>query len=412
METTELRAGPDWPPAVIAGAYQTGVLGVRSLVRRGVRACSVDSNRANPGFQSVYGPAKACPDPDTHAPEWLAFMTNLAQELGARPVLIASADKFVTAIARHAGDLAGHYILSPGIALQAALADKHTQYRLASEHGMPMPVTRYVGSGEEIREVAGDIGYPCLVKPGHFREWQHFPAGHPLRGQKIAIASEPGQLLRIYDTAHQVTPRVIVQEIIQGEDAAKRVYLSCYDRDGRRIAHAMFRELRCDPLGFGPATVSEPVEDPRVDAICDGFLRRIRFTGLCEFEMKWDARDGQPKLIEANPRLSGGGDAAPYAGVDLCWLHYLDLIGRPVEPVSPQPRSFRHIVLRADGSAIPAYWKAGLLGWRQLRQSYRGPRYYFDVDWRDWRYSLETIAIFVRSLLRGFLRRGREGGAG
>ena len=34
------------------------------------------------------------------------------------------------------------------------------------------------------------------------------------------------------------------------------------------------------------------------------------------------------KLIEANPRLSGGGDAAPYAGVDLCWIHYLDLIGR------------------------------------------------------------------------------------
>ena len=62
--------------------------------------------------------------------------------------------------------------------------------------------------------------------------------------------------------------------------------------------------------------------------------------------MKWDSRDGRVKLIEANPRLSGGGDAAPYAGVDLCWLHYLDLIGQPVTQWRPIARDFRHVVLR------------------------------------------------------------------
>jgi len=45
-------------------------------------------------------------------------------------------------------------------------------------------------------------------------------------------------------------------------------------------------------------------------------------------ELKWDARDNRIKLIEANPRLTGGGDAAPHAGVDMCWLHYLDMIGK------------------------------------------------------------------------------------
>ncbi len=82
----------------------------------------------------------------------------------------------------------------------------------------------------------------------------------------------------------------------------------------------MFRELRCDPVGFGPASVSEPVVDPETDRVCDEFLRSIGYVGICEIEMKWDDRDGRVKLIEANPRLSGGGDAAPYAGVDLCWL--------------------------------------------------------------------------------------------
>ena len=97
----------------------------------------------------------------------------------------------------------------------------------------------------------------------------------------------------------------------------------------------MFKELRCDPIGFGPASVTEPVRDEETDGVCDRFLRSIGYAGICEIEMKRDTRDGQVKLIEANPRLSGGGDAAPYAGVDTCWLHYLDLIGVPVTPVVP-----------------------------------------------------------------------------
>ena len=171
----------------------------------------------------------------------------------------------------------------------------------------------------------------------------------------MAIAQTVEQLLQNYSLAASVNPSVLVQEIIQGADTDKRVYLSCYDSDSRRIAHAMFRELRCDPVGFGPASISEPVVDQETDEICDRFLRSIGYVGICEIEMKRDSRDGRVKLIEANPRLSGGGDAAPYAGVDLCWLHYLDAIGQRVMPVAPSAVDFRHVVLRADGRALPAY---------------------------------------------------------
>lgn len=391
------------PPAVIAGAYQTGVLGVRSLKRRGVAAICIDSNPDNPGFRSVYGPARLCPDPDTRGDDWLTFMRRLALELGERSVLIPSSDKFVTAIAKNAAALNGQYIVSPGIEVQSALVEKRTQYGLAARHGMPLPETRTLQSVEEAVAFAENGRFPCLIKPDHFRQWQRFPPKHPLHGRKIAIARSRLELIEAYELAATITPAVVAQEIIQGDDRAKRVYLSCYDAFGRRIARAMFRELRCDPMGFGPATVSEPVSDPEVDDICDSFLRRIGFVGLCEIEMKRDSRDGKPKLIEANPRLSGGGDAAPYAGVDLCWIHYQDLIGREVAPVEPHGSDFRHIALRNDACAVPAYWRAGLIGWRDVLRSYRGPRAYYDLDWSDWRYSLETLAISGRSFLKGML---------
>ncbi len=394
------RADPGWPPAVIAGAYQTGVLGVRSLARRGVRAICFDCNPRLVGFRSTYGPARLCPDPDAEPAAWLAFMLDLAKEQGAKAALISSSDKFVTAIARHASVLEEHYVLSPGVAVQGLLADKQSQYGLAAAHGMPMPATRQVESIEDVLKFANEASFPCLMKPLHFREWQRFAAGHPLLGAKVAIAANEQLLVENYRLAGQVNPRVILQEIIQGADTAKRVFLACYDASGRRIGHAMFRELRCDPVGFGPASVSEPVVDPETDAICDAFLRSIGYSGICEIEMKWDSRDGRVKLIEANPRLSGGGDAAPYDGVDLCWLHYLDLIGQPVSPVLPAGNDFRHVVLRADATAVPAYLAAGIISWADVARSYRRPLAFYDLDGRDLRSSIETLLVATRSFLR------------
>lgn len=390
----------DLPPAVIAGAYQTAVLGVRSLTRQGVKALCFDCNSEMPGFRSVYGPARLCPNPDEEPQQWMEFMKELARELGTKAVLIPSSDRYVTAIAAQREILEEYFLLNPGIRLQGLLAEKHTQYQLAMEHGMPMPLTGMVSSFEELLESSRKLSYPCLIKPWHFREWQKFPTDHPLSNQKIAIANSVQELIANYELARPITPSVIVQDIIQGSDMAKRVYLSCYDRTGNRIANAMFRELRCVPIGFGPASVSEPFPDAEADAVCDSFLKKIGYIGICEIEIKRDSRDGQVKLIEANPRLSGGGDAAPYAGVDLCWIHYLEMIGRRVEPISPNGKHFRHVVLRAEGTAIPEYMRAGLLSWRQLVNSYKPPLAFFDFDLRDWKYSLETLAILIMSLLR------------
>ena len=77
------RAAHDWPAAVIAGAYQTGVLGVRSLIRRGVRATCFDCNVDYPGFRSVYGPAHPCPDPDRDPDGWTEFMVGLSARMWA-----------------------------------------------------------------------------------------------------------------------------------------------------------------------------------------------------------------------------------------------------------------------------------------------------------------------------------------
>ena len=117
-DSNPVRAEANWPPAVIAGAYRTGVLGVRSLVRRGVRATCFDSNTDFPGFRSVYGRAHACPNPDVDAAGWVDFMIDLARSMPAKPVLISSVDHYITAITKKIYRLEIHYVLNTAAQLQ------------------------------------------------------------------------------------------------------------------------------------------------------------------------------------------------------------------------------------------------------------------------------------------------------
>jgi predicted ATP-grasp superfamily ATP-dependent carboligase len=387
------------PPVVVAGAYQTGVVLLRNLVRRKVEGCLIDCDAAQPGFKTVYGKAHLCPNPDTHPDEWLRFMTELAKSTGRKPVLIASADQYVTAIAAHAAALEPYYTFRPAsVATQALLATKKRQYEIAEMNGLPVPRTQFVESLDALRSFAESAQFPCLIKPVHCREWEKLPAGHRLLNQKIAVAASGSELEAIYRTVEGVTPALVVQEIIEGPDTAKLVYLSCYGQGGRRLGACLVRELRTTPIYFGSASVVEPVNDPEIDELCNHFFQSIGYEGLCELELKRDSRDGRVKLIEANPRYSVTADAAFYAGVDLGWLHYLDLIGEPVEELQWDGRFFHHIVLKRDVNCFRSYLDAGLITWHGIARSYKSAKF-FDFDLRDWRLTAATCIYLAKILL-------------
>ncbi|MGA3027177.1 MAG: hypothetical protein ABSF98_20655 [Bryobacteraceae bacterium] len=379
---------------------------MRNLVRRGLDVYCVEWFREQPCFRSVYGTSLECPNPDEKPDEWLSFMVKLSGRLASKPVLIPSADQFVTAIGRHATQLQEHFVFCHGGAtVQALLATKQRQYDLAGEHGLPVPRTRFVSSMEEMSEFASSARFPCLFKPLHAREWGRLPAGHPFRGTQLVVANSGEELLAEYRLVAEINPTLVVQEVIEGPDTAKLVYLSVYATDGRRIGACMVREVRTTPIYFGSASLVVPVVDEEADALSDGFLRSVGYAGICELELKRDSRDGRVKLIEANPRYSVTADAAPYAGVDLGWLHYLDLIGQPVAMTSPHGRDFRHIVLIRDFSTFRSYLRDGLATWGGLVRSYRPPVAFFDFDLRDWRVTAATVNQLIRALAGPPLRR-------
>lgn len=404
VRTNAAIAKPGWPPVLIGGTTQTAVVLMRDLARRGVSAwCTGTDSRAN-GFRTVYGKGIKAPDPDEQPAEWITHMLATAKVLGNRPVLIAAGDHYVSAVLKHADELRKEFrFCHSAMATLALLSTKQRQYSTAFQHGMPIPRSQWAENLAEVISFASKATYPCVLKPSQGRQWEFgAPRGHVLHGAKVAVATTPDELIAKYKLAAEIDPAVIVQEVIQGPDSAKLVYLSCYGSAGDRLAACLFRELRTFPMQFGSASVVEPVVDPEADSLCDQFLRKLGYAGLCEIELKRDCRDGNLKMIEANPRYSGTADAAPYSGVPLGWIHYLDLIGEAVVPVHPNDRHFRHITLCRDVRTVGNYVAAGIQSWREIVLSYRPPVVFFDLSFRDWRPTARTIgsaALFIAGRL-------------
>ena len=324
---------------------------------------------------------------------------------GSKPVIIPAADIFVSALGRHAAALESDYIFSrASVAVQAALATKEQQYALAAEAGFPCPRSVYVQSLPELETFCAAARFPCLLKPLTHRSWEELPETSPLWGCKVVTANTAEELRRHYALVAAHDPRVVAQEIVTGPDDAKYCYLSVYGTSGERLGYCVVRELRSRPIQFGSGTLAQPVMDEEIAGLCDRFLRSIGYVGLCEIEVKRDSRDGGIRLIEVNPRFSGTGDCSIYAGVEVGWLHYLDLTGHPVQPVKATRLDFRHIMLGNDASAFGLYLNAGLTTWGQWWSAWRPPLKFYDFDWHDWAVARGTLRRAVFALGGGILR--------
>lgn len=399
------RAEPQRPPAVVASVFQTGLNLMRDLEQKGIRVVGVDCFPEHPGFRSRYGQSFLCPNPDKDPDNWLAFMLSLAEAMGEKPVLIAAADIFVSAIGRYAKVLSEHFILSErGCILQAELSTKERQYALAREYGLPSPRSVYVQTVEELEKFCDCARFPVLLKPRSHREWESLPADNPLRGYKTVSANCREELISHYKKVCALVPQAVAQEEIVGPDSAKYCYLSVYARAGHRLGACVVQELRAYPLLYGCATLVEPVVDEEIDRICNKFLLSLGFVGICEIELKRDSRDGRVLLIEVNPRVSGTGDCARYTGVETGFIHYLDLIGQTPAPVVATRFGFRHIMLVNDLSAFPKYLDQGLVGWWEWIRSLSGPTRFFDFDWKDFSNARVAALRGAKALVGGLLR--------
>lgn len=358
-------------PVYVLGATTAGLAVMRSLGRRGIPVFALESPPRPPGHYSRYARPILLPDFRENEGAWLDRLLLCADGADPRPVLIPAGDDEVLFVARHRRLLAERFRFNiPNDDALSVACDKALLYRFAAETGVPVPETRFPeGPPDEANPDPGEIGFPCLVKPTRSHLWRR-------RGgaEKLAVARDRHDLERLYRKMWRPGEPLMIQEIVPGGDNALYGYLSCWDRRSRPLVLFTKRKLRQHPVHFGNGSlqVSERNETTAEQSIL--LLSALAYSGVASIEYKRDDRDGSFKLLDLNPRTVSGEQLAVDSGVDIPYIHYLDVIGEDAPATPPFREGVKYVHLSWDVQSLLSQRKKGTLPFHRWLLSLAGVR--------------------------------------
>src|SRR5262249_53343041 len=117
------------------------------------------------------------------------------------------------------------------------------------------------------------------------------------------------------------------------------------------------QKLRQNPPYTGATTLGMCGPNVAVEEATCGFMKALGYRGILDIGWRYDIRDGQYKVLDANPRI--GATFRLFVGtngMDVARALYLDLTGQAV-PRSCAPGGRKWVVENQDATASLVYWK-------------------------------------------------------
>ncbi|MHB1431485.1 MAG: carboxylate--amine ligase [Streptosporangiaceae bacterium] len=368
-------------PAVVLkfdqNAMHHGGLGViRSLGRLGVPVYGVHEGPWSPAARSRYLEGRCFWQPPVaDEARVLADLRRLADSIGRPAVLLPTDDAGAIFIAEHAGSLRSLFLFPDQPAgLPRRLASKQELPGLCREQRFSCPDSVVPRSLAQAAAFATRAGFPVAAKLT--TPWQNADG---LRSTSIVTGS--AELESLWLAAERAGTRLLLQEFVPGRSGDDWFFHGYRDRDGVcRPAFTGVKE-RSYPAGAGLTSFGRSRPNERLRHEVTSLLDRIGYHGICDLDLRFDARDGQYKLLDFNPRLGAQFRLLrSFAGIDVAIACYLDLTGQPIPDAGQIPgRGF--LVENYDPLAAVSYLRRRDL---RLRSWLRSAATASEVAWFAW----------------------------
>lgn len=360
------------PPAVVLGGAGAALSIVRSLGRRGIAVHVLGDAET-----SLAGASRFCAEfvdvKDGDGDElWLDWLRDRAPS-GA--VVLPCGDHGLELVATHRDTLLEWGLRPAPTAGPASLAmlDKQRTYEIARAADLSAPATWVVTSPADLDEIAGELTYPCALKPLHSHRFSsHFDF-------KVFVAEDLEHLRDALALTREHDLEMLVTEIVPGGDDRIWSLSTFLDDAGEPLFQLTRRKIRCHPIHFGVGTYHVTEWAPDVAATGLRFLRAAGVRGMAHVEFKRDERDESLRLIECNHRFVAANEVLRRAGVDVARLAYDRALDQPAEV---------------------GQWRSGVWLWSPLHdfRSARAMRAEGELNWPRWIASLLRHPLYVTVL--------------
>jgi predicted ATP-grasp superfamily ATP-dependent carboligase len=259
------------------------------------------------------------PDPVQNA---AVFLSWLEEELttGCYDMVLPVAESTVRIVTENQARFEPHAVVPflPHEQLLVGL-DKAQTIRAARAASIPHPKTLFLEEPAYDRTVQ-ELGTPIVVKARQ---------GSSRSG--VYVCSDRLEYETAFETARTDSGPPLVQEYVP--NGGERGVYVVYGCDGSLLGQTVQRRLRSSHDDGGASTYRETVDDPELCRVAERLLEQQEWRGVAMVEFRIDARTGEAKLMEVNPRLWGSLALTVRAGVDVPYLLYRTACFGDAEPV-------------------------------------------------------------------------------
>lgn len=314
------------PLAVVLSSDAVGLGAVRSLHVADIPTVVVMMDPWEPVRASRFGRKVLVPkSTDTDA----AILDVLARIDGERPILIPTSDHLTYFVSKHRAKLEQRFrcCIPPDSAIQIVL-DKAKDTALFQGDGIPLPRTVQALPSSPAALIR-ELGLPLIVKPRTFVDKETL-------GWRNVIIRSQHDADTFYKENRARFGSVIAQELIPGPDDTLWEAICLYDAKSAVTRAFTFRKHSTMPAHYGATArgISE-----RSEALVDLAAKvgkRLGYVGIGDIDVKYDARDGQYKYLELNPRLGLCHYFGTRCGINLTLDAYRMACGETLPAATPQ----------------------------------------------------------------------------
>ena len=289
---------------LIEGFARQNMALMPALKALGCHVTTLNSSRLDLGYASRYPDEKLLRpwDRDDAVSAWAVLLEVLRD--GRYDVAIPTTDFSARLLADHIEEARAYtHPAENGPDLFYRVMDKQWTMLYCSQAGVPHPDTVYdMDSVDKV--LSARLPYPFIIKPR---------IGYG--GIGFHVIRDEAALRSVFDGAVRRCGPMVVQEYIPqtGRQLQCQVFL---DAEGAVKSAVLFDKTRWYPVTGGSSCCNTTLHDEKITGDCVRLLQAIGWRGYADVDLIEDPRDGLAKVLEVNPRVTGGVKICFKAGVD------------------------------------------------------------------------------------------------
>ena len=381
-------------PVVIINCKLGALAIMRSLGPLGVPLYGVDADPRSPAMLSRYCRERFLFGLNESRPmEFLEHLLEIGRRLGRPAILIPTSDETAQFVVDQAEPLGRQFIFPRNSSeMIGRLVSKKGMYGLALELRVPTPTTLFPNSLDDVERALLKITFPLMLKGIHGNRLQ-------TRGQKkMVIVHSADELIENYRQMEDPeAPNLMLQEYIPGGDDQIYIFNGYFDQKSECLASFTGHKIRQFPVHVGCASLGVCRSNEEVAKTTIRFMQAIGYKGILDIGYRYDPRDGQYKVLDANPRV---GQAfrlfAAQNDMDVVKSLYLDLTGQEQFAIVPR-EGRRWLIEDFDVISSYHYFQEGSLNLWEWVRSFKGVE---EAAWFNWKDPLPFMKMMGNLLKR------------